>query len=48
MYLLVKGCNGFGNLISILNYAYCIAYRMDMTLVVGLITIETLMYQQQI
>ena len=34
MYLLVKGCNGFGNLISILSYAYNIAQRMDMTLVV--------------
>ena len=34
MYLLVKGCNGFGNLISILSYAYNIATQMDMTLVV--------------
>jgi hypothetical protein len=34
MYLLVKGCNGFGNLISIISYAYCIAQRTNMTLVV--------------
>jgi hypothetical protein len=34
MYLLVKGCNGFGNLISILSYAYSISQRTDMTLVV--------------
>jgi hypothetical protein len=34
MYLLVKGCNGFGNLISILSYAYSVAQRTNMTLVV--------------
>lgn len=34
MYLLVKGCNGFGNLISILSYAYNIAQQLDMILVV--------------
>jgi hypothetical protein len=34
MFLLVKGCNGFGNLISILSYAYSVAQREDMILVV--------------
>lgn len=34
MFLLVKGCNGFGNMISILNTAYQIARQNNMTLVI--------------
>jgi hypothetical protein len=34
MFLLVKGCNGFGNMISILNTAYQIAYKNNMILVI--------------
>jgi hypothetical protein len=34
MFLLVKGCNGFGNMISILNTAYQIAHQNNMTLVI--------------
>jgi len=34
MYLLVKGINGFGNMISVLNCAYCLAKKTKRTLVI--------------
>jgi hypothetical protein len=34
MYILVKGCNGFGNMMSILSFAYYLAKNNNLTLVI--------------